>query len=168
MKEKTCRRCGERLKLSAFYAHPQMADGLLNVCKECVKSRVRSYRSKNIDKVRAYDRERGQSPERKEQNRIQYAARMKSEPERRKNSDRARLWREKNRVKRACHVIVGNAVRDGRLVKEPCQRCGITESIQAHHEDYGDPLAVTWLCKPCHGARHREINEERRSKMDGG
>jgi hypothetical protein len=31
-------------------------------------------------------------------------------------------------------------------------------------EDYTNPLDVTWLCRTCHGARHREINEERRQR----
>jgi len=29
-------------------------------------------------------------------------------------------------------------------------------------EDYNAPLAVNWLCPKHHGARHREINAERR------
>lgn len=37
-----------------------------------------------------------------------------------------------------------------------CERCGCAGPLQMHHEDYGKPLAVTWLCGPCHRQHHRE------------
>jgi ribosomal protein S27AE len=54
------------------------------------------------------------------------------------------------------HVKVGN------IKKEPCARCGITKSVQAHHEDYSKPLDVIWLCAKDHKARHREMKEAER------
>jgi hypothetical protein len=57
---------------------------------------------------------------------------------------------------------VGNALRDGKLVKGPCARCGTKNNIQSHHEDYSRKLDVTWLCISCHGIRHQEINERKR------
>jgi len=37
-----------------------------------------------------------------------------------------------------------------------CQGCGVNDS-EAHHEDYGKPTEVDWLCKSCHGIRHRTV-----------
>lgn len=74
----------------------------------------------------------------------------------------AREWVARNNLKRRAHVIVGNALKYGLIKKAPCERCGATDRIDAHHEDYRFPLAITWLCESCHGARHREINAERR------
>ena len=46
----------------------------------------------------------------------------------------------------------------GKLVPEPCARCGATDVVM-HHEDYGRPLDVTWLCRPCHHALHRSVKQ---------
>ena len=52
------------------------------------------------------------------------------------------------------HDIVRNAVRHGRLIKQPCHICGSTINVHAHHEDYSKPLDVIWLCDKCHRIRH--------------
>jgi len=39
--KKKCIRCGEEKELDCFYAHNQMKDGHVNVCKECSKKGVR-------------------------------------------------------------------------------------------------------------------------------
>jgi 1,4-alpha-glucan branching enzyme len=38
-----------------------------------------------------------------------------------------------------------------------CSKCGTTENLEGHHEDYSILLAVTTLCKQCHEARHLEL-----------
>lgn len=35
-----------------------------------------------------------------------------------------------------------------------CAMCGATDDIEAHHDDYGLPLAVRWLCVQCHHEHH--------------
>lgn len=59
--------------------------------------------------------------------------------------------------KAAAHRAVRRALRNGSLVRQPCERCRSTDRIHAHHEDYSKPLTVNWLCGPCHQARHREL-----------
>lgn len=49
---------------------------------------------------------------------------------------------------------VNNAVRDGKLIKQPCQRCD-AERVHRHHDDYTKPLDVRWLCPPHHGEEHQ-------------
>src|ERR1700684_707359 len=38
----------------------------------------------------------------------------------------------------------------------PCEKCGATRTIHRHHEDYQQPLAIRFLCRRCHVARHKE------------
>lgn len=46
------------------------------------------------------------------------------------------------------------ALKAGKLVRQPCEVCGTTEDVQAHHDDYSKPLVVRWLCRPDHRAHH--------------
>lgn len=62
-----------------------------------------------------------------------------------------------NPQKHKAHLMVSNAVRDGRLVKLPCEVCGSVTRIHGHHDDYSKPLDVVWLCPRHHSQRHREL-----------
>lgn len=48
-KLKACRKCNKIKPISDFYKHPQMADGHLNICKECVKRR--SQNNKTVKRI---------------------------------------------------------------------------------------------------------------------
>lgn len=65
--------------------------------------------------------------------------------------------KEDNKHKRRVRALVSAALRDKRLYKSSCLKCG-NEKSEAHHEDYSKPLEVIWLCKSCHVKRHIEIN----------
>lgn len=66
-------------------------------------------------------------------------------------------WRLANDDKYRAHYAVTNAVRDGRLKKEPCIKCGNPKS-EAHHESYSEEnwLNVIWVCR----THHSEITYE--------
>ena len=136
---KVCFKCGTAKSLDDFYKHPAMADGRLGKCKECTKSDVAKHRGDNIEKVRAYDRERAKIPER-----AKAAAAIALE------------WRRADKRRTKCHNAVMRAVRSGKLARMPCDRCGSMKSI-AHHDSYDRPLDVMWLCQPDHKQRHKEL-----------
>lgn len=130
---KRCFKCGETKDLSEFYAHPAMGDGHLGKCKGCTKRDARAnYANRRLEKM-AYERERSRRPERRK------AARG--------------YLSSKDPAKRRANVAVGNALRDGRLVRQPCEVCGTTERVEAHHDDYSKPLDVRWFCF----THHREV-----------
>jgi hypothetical protein len=53
------------------------------------------------------------------------------------------------------HHAISRAVRLGQMTRLPCEEPGCTETkTEAHHDDYGRPLAVTWLCRTHHRRRH--------------
>lgn len=70
-----------------------------------------------------------------------------------------RKWGDQNPEKRRAHKRVEYALKTGRLIRQPCERCG-TERAQAHHDDYSRPLEVTWLCQAHHRQRHRELEAQ--------
>jgi hypothetical protein len=57
-------------------------------------------------------------------------------------------------VKRKARTTASNAIRDGHLLRQPCEICG-NAATDAHHEDYTKPLEVRWLCRAHHGQEHR-------------
>lgn len=140
----TCRDCLLSLPKDAFYA----SNG--SRCKECIKAAVRANRLAKIDHYRQFDRLRSNLPHRVEARR-QY----QQTPQGRLAMARAnKRWQVSNAIRRAAHIAVGNAVRDGRLEPQPCFVCGA--KADAHHADYDAPLAVTWLCKLHHAQTHKE------------
>ena len=62
---KVCFRCNEEKVIEEFYVHPNTKDGYFGKCKECTKKDVKKHRKDNIQKVRAFDRERACLPHRK-------------------------------------------------------------------------------------------------------
>jgi len=116
-----------------------MSDGLLGKCKTCAKQDVKNHRLENIEKIRAYDRDRG-----KQAKRIALAAEM------------TKRWRSEDLRRQKSHSAVAKAIRNGLLHKAPCVICG-DEKSEAHHESYDAPLDVVWYCKKHHKARHKEM-----------
>jgi len=141
---KKCFKCKVNKPIEMFYKHPKMADGYVNKCKECNKKDVRKNRAAKIDYYREYD-----------------VARAKTETRKKLAKNTTKQWQELNQVKRAAHIIVGNAVRNGRLEKKyECSECGKKDCIiHGHHDDYTKPLDVRWLCAACHSAWHKENGE---------
>lgn len=139
---KECFKCRVTKPLDDFYRHPGMADGRVNKCKECNKLDVRKNREAKVDYYRKYDLERAKAPDR---------ARAAAEISKR--------WRSSDPRITAAHNAVARAVKSGRLVRKPCERCGAVKSY-GHHESYDRKLDVTWLCQPCHKKRHKEMAEQ--------
>jgi endogenous inhibitor of DNA gyrase (YacG/DUF329 family) len=73
--------------------------------------------------------------------------------------DSNRRYRATNPEKQRAHILVGTAVRRGKLARpDACERCGTTDLVlHGHHRDYSQPLDVEWLCPTCHRAVHMEM-----------
>lgn len=147
---KKCIKCGEQKLVDEFYRHPKMSDGHLSKCKTCTKRDVRENRAKKADYYKAFDKLRANRPDRVAA-RIAY---QKTDAGKAASSKAKRNYSARNPVKRKAVNAVNNAVRDGRLAKLPCEICGA--KAQAHHDDYGKPLDVRWLCPKHHAEWHKE------------
>lgn len=140
---KRCRKCSTERPLSGFYKHPAMADGHLNICKECAKAASKQ----NYEKA-------GGRPE--------YERRRFNDPERQVKLKQYRATSKANHPdKYKARNAVSNALRDGRLQRGACEVCG-ADKVQAHHDDYSKPLEVRWLCfkhhrEGAHGQQQRAM-----------
>lgn len=132
---KKCSNCGAEKPLSDYQKRKASRDGLTASCKACLKER---------------DRIRDQNPERKLIKEIYVKGKGKDVA----NASKKRCMK-KNPKKRSVHITTGNAIRDGKLFKSPCEVCGSTP-VEAHHCDYNKPLEVIWLCPTHHEEWHRE------------
>jgi hypothetical protein len=134
---KKCKSCLIDKPVSDYYVQNKKTGATFGKCKLCVKSNVTANRLKNIEYYRKYDRDRGnrQSPEYLKELRINYSNQYKAQ------------------------TMINNFIRDGKLVRKPCEVCDTEESIHAHHDDYLEPLNVRWLCCAHHKQWHRDNGE---------
>lgn len=142
---KVCIACNRNLPITDYYRHPGMKDGHLGKCKNCQKENSTMNRNRNIESRREYDRMRSKLPHRKAQN-----VRVSSN------------WRAAHPQRYKAHSVLNNAKRAGKILQpNRCQKCNKSKRLEAHHEDYSQPLSVEWLCKPCHAEadKLRRANE---------
>lgn len=57
-------------------------------------------------------------------------------------------------AQRKAHHAVEEAIKRNKLFRLPCEVCGSSEMVHAHHEDYTKPLDVRWLCVAHHREHH--------------
>ena len=62
-------------------------------------------------------------------------------------------WRRANLPKYTAHLAVRRALVSGTLEKQGCEVCGM-EIVDAHHDQYDEPLEVRWLCRLHHVKLH--------------
>ena len=137
---KKCFKCSKEKDLGEFYKHKEMNDGHLGKCKECAKLDATNHRNNNIDKIRAYDRDRASLSHRKK---LASVIRKR--------------YRKRYPLRSAANSMVSRAVRDGRITKpNKCEACADSSRIYGHHRDYYKPLEVMWLCQPCHKQQHKQ------------
>lgn len=139
-----CKVCGLEKAPSDFYVSNK------GNCKECVKLRSRKNREDNIERCIAHDKARASDPKRVAK-RLEY---QKTEAGKESKKKTIKRYIEENPKKRSAHIRVGNAIRDGVLVKKPCSVCQTTINIVAHHYDYDRQLDVMWLCSQHHSDWH--------------
>ena len=143
---KTCNKCDQCKPRDDFYRHPMMRDGFLGHCKECHKAGVAARYKSTRHAHSLYEHKRFKDPARKA-----------------KVAEYQRRYRARHPDRYAARTAVMNAIRDGRLFRQPCRACGEPKA-QAHHENYAYPLDVIWECFKC----HREIEHGQTVVSDFG
>lgn len=149
---KFCPTCKTTKARAAFARWQRGRDGLQTQCKACNAT----YRK--TEAYRATDRkytssEKGRVVDTVAHRRYHQTENGKATLRRTQRTSRER-WPEKHRARR----LLNHAVQCGRLVRQPCEKCGKTPAQGHHHRGY-DPehaLDVQWLCSSCHREEHRE------------
>jgi hypothetical protein len=138
---KTCLTCGLKKEPSEFYKHPKTKDRLCSSCKSCNS---------------AYSKKRNlsPSPEKISYDRKRWEIRKNSEKYRLQKKIREAEYRARSKPKIKCRTIVIQALKIGLIRKLPCEICGSSENIQAHHDDYSKPLQIRWFC----AFHHRQLH----------
>jgi hypothetical protein len=142
----------------------------MKICRKCGEEKADDLFEKNRRKCKNCRRIQGN---------INHGIRAKNPEYAKKMRIKARLWNMKNPEKvsamkkksrksnpppdpykfRARYTL-SNAVASGRIHRPSiCEDCGWEGKIEGHHEDYNKPLEVIWLCKICHGKRHRKYKD---------
>jgi len=126
-------------------------------CKQCVRSRVKANRARNIAHYRAFDRARASDPMR-----VARRDEYRRTPRGKAAHDRAvRRYRSTKKAAYHAHIILGNAVYRGQVTPWPV--CAVPQcdrsDVHGHHADYDNPLGVTWLCPKHHKQAHALLKD---------
>lgn len=140
MNTKHCNTCNTTKPASDFGLRGASPDGLSAKCKKC---------------QRLYDEQRSMKPHRVA---ARKAYQLTDQGKKAMREARQRYYAANPR-KRSAQIAVGNALRDGRLINQPCEICG-NPVTEGHHEDYEKPLEVRWLCNTHHRQRHAELRQQ--------
>lgn len=70
-----------------------------------------------------------------------------------KTNSRQAHWRRSNPLKYVAHLAVKPAVKAGELERKNCEVCCAAD-VDAHHDQYDEPLEVRWLCRRHHTRLH--------------
>lgn len=176
---KKCSKCGIEKNEDEFAKTNKSKIG--SYCKECANAYYRKKYNKQKEHER-YLRKKAKNPVRwnemsrictiklRKKNREKYLevarksakkhrARFKRTPEQLiKERIYCRKWKEENKEKTKTHYLVLKALKDGFLIKpNQCEHCRQERELHGHHEDYNKPYEVIWLCRECHGIRHRSV-----------
>ncbi len=139
--KRQCSQCSELIIITE-----QMAKRSRYICRSCDSRNAGEWAKRNREKKRAANNA--------------YHSRISG-----KRAESTAAWLAKHPEKRKAHQAVQTALRNGSLTKKPCEVCGSTVRIHAHHDNYNKPLAVVWLCHTHHMERHAMLKARQQKGM---
>lgn len=146
---KTCTRCGQEKPSEEFYQQKRYTKEresyyrVKGECKTCSIELSSAWQLRNPESRAKIQRRYASTSHGKEAVRRSYASQSERHPERIKARGK-----------------LSNAIRRGKIQKQPCQVCGNLR-VEAHHHDYSKPLDVVWLCGLDHRRQHSYERERR-------
>ena len=151
---KRCTRCKIVKPISGFNFDRYSKTGMTSWCKSCAvdKNRERIGTEDGYKKLREYRKSDAGR-----------ASALKANKKFVKSEKFKEWWRE-NKQKYSVQIRARNAARENiksnGIIRDKCEVCGSTKSLEAHHGDYNRPLDVTILCKKHHEELHHAITKD--------
>lgn len=124
--EIVCSHCKKRLDLTNFHRNRTTPTGFSRQCKKC------DYISSS---------------------KVQYIRVIYNKSHKEMLSRACKNWASRNIDKVKAHALFHRAIKNGEIIRKPCEICGEIKS-HGHHQDYLKPLEVVWLCAKHHKAAH--------------
>jgi hypothetical protein len=141
-----CRKCSIEFKATDY--QKRKSDFLCKSCRLEHESQYRQKRRESGNPIKSTKLPR-------EWHRIYEQDYYANPKNKRRRAEQMRKY-AKNPELRHKHIarwITQRAIKTGKLIKTPCQICGEIK-VEAHHQDYYQPLLITWLCKIHHLIEH--------------
>jgi hypothetical protein len=138
-----CGKCKRFLPVRAFWRAKGRPSGLQFACKECLSDYHTT--PENRARKRAYD--------------IEYRSHMDPKAEKARKRLVVQKYRKtpEGKARHSAREAVRYALKTGKMRRLPCEVCGTTENVHAHHhEGYAreNRLNVRWLCEKHHREEH--------------
>lgn len=145
-----CKYCLLEFTLDKLVKNPTSKYGHMDICKKCYAKHMATIYDKSYKQKEAYQKKYRQTAKGKQASLTSTRNQIQRFPEKTKARSKLRY-----------------ALLTGKILKPiACERCGDMVKLQGHHSDYSQPLAVSWLCVPCHKDIHGIRNVSR--KVVGG
>lgn len=172
MNKKLCTKCNRIKLLSLFTKRSGSSDGYRGQCKECRNEANRDNYRKNKESLNARRRElHAKDPYKYQETRAKYNRSEKGKAVAKKSAEKFlstergrnltkqahKKYAENNRNKIRTHWRIKQRIKSGAMVRGVCEKCGDSDDVHAHHDDYNKPLDVRWLCRKHHSEFHRRI-----------
>lgn len=173
-----CSKCLKEKEDKDFYE--RKGYGLYSWCKECHKDicKTRTEESKIRRRARVnlwlknndIEKEKRRERDRKYKKEHRALLREKAKIYSIENKDKIKKSRDNRKEQRAEYAkryrkdftekykarnILNNELRKNKIKKGICEVCGST-NVEAHHENYNEPLKVKWLCRKHHAELHHK------------
>ena len=157
--KKICTKCKSEKEIKKFSKNRRTKDGLRSWCKVCIAKYQKQYCQTDAYKEakKRHDREYRQTEKGKEVHRRAVKKYSQTDAGREANKIRDQKYREKYPENEKAHWVVKNAIKLGKLKRQPCEVCGATENVHAHHGYYSNPLDIRWMCHKHHTEHHTKL-----------
>jgi len=172
--EKPCTKCKEVKSFNEFHIRRLSKDGMSPKCKLCcfkyqhdnkerrfelnktyrqnnavkIKKDITKYRKDNVESI---SKQRSVFRQNNKEDISEYSKKYQASPR-----GKASYERTKKKNHNAYRSRVSFNSRNKDLYPNSCESCNKEAKVEAHHDDYNEPMKVKFLCKDCHVIWHKE------------